>query len=313
MTSFRRTSTAIVALSAVALSGCALWFGRPAPPVESDTLLKSDEHMKTFGFTVLEKGAEPAAFGAVRRVYKKGAGPRVILLHELPGLRDGDIRAGVALADHFEVYMPLLFGTAGQDKTSLGIRQACRGGLFKCNDRDTRHPIAIDLVAMARQVCGPRERPDGSAGPGGLNECGVVGMCLTGTVPLAMTEAEGVVALVLAQPTLPVVWHIWPFAGVDISRQDTTAAVERAVARRASIYMVRYEDDRISGRKAFRRLAARIAPAKDKLSFFAAIEVRGNGHSTLVHDHDHPHVAPAQLEAVVDALNARLAPAKRGE
>ena len=292
-----RTVATTVVVAASVLSGCALWFGSAPVTLASETLLPSDAYMRDkFGFRVLPASAghgEPATFNRVRRVYVKGSGPRVILLHELPGLRDGDIKVGAALAERFEVYMPLLFGTAGQDDTRLGTKQACRGGLFKCNDRDTRHPITVDLIAMARSLCGTAE-------------CGVLGMCLTGTVPLSMMEADGVVAVVLAQPTLPLVWHIWPFAGLDISEQDTATALAKAVERRASVYMVRYRGDWISGRRAFRRLVNRIAPLKDRLSFFAALEVPGRGHSTLVEDEDHPHVAAEQLKAVTDALNVRL-------
>lgn len=284
-----------MAMAAV-LSGCALWLGKPAPPVPSDALTASDAHMAKFGFRVMTDAAntsQPAAFDRIRRVYVKGSGPRVILLHELPGLRDGDIEVGVALSDAFEVYVPLLFGVAGQNDPRIGIRQACRTRLFMCNDRDTRHPIVSDLLAMSKRVCG-------------TVECGVVGMCLTGTVPLSLMEADGVVALVMAQPTLPMVWHIWPFAGLDISEADTAKAMAAATERKASIYMLRYRGDFISGRRAFNRLVKRIAPAKEKLSFFEARQVSGHGHSTLVTDPKHPHVAKEQLHAVVKALNARL-------
>jgi dienelactone hydrolase len=277
------------------LSGCALWFGKPPAPVPEQGLAASDAHMAKFGFSVLRDGTNgsPRAFDRIQRVYVKGSGPRVIVLHELPGLRDGDIEVGVALSSTFEVYMPLLFGTAGQDEAGLGTRQACRTGLFKCNDRNTRHPVTTDLLAMTNQVCGS-------------NPCGIIGMCLTGTLPLSLMEAQGVVALVMAQPTLPIVWHIWPFAGLDISKEDTTKAMAVAIERKASIYMLRYRGDLISGRTAFNRLVDRISPAKEKLSFFEVTQVPGRSHSTLVHNSKHPDVAKEQVQAVVRALNARL-------
>ena len=272
----------------IVLSGCALWFGKPPAPVPEQELAASDKHMQKFGFAPL-----PLAFDRIQRVYVKGSGPRVILLHELPGLRDGDIEVGVALSSAFEVYMPLLFGTAGQDDVGLGTKQACRAGLFKCNDRDTRHPVTADLLAMTNHLCGS-------------NPCGIIGMCLTGTLPLSLMEAQGVVALVMAQPTLPIVWHIWPFAGLDISEEDTAKAMAVATERKASIYMLRYRGDFISGRTAFNRLVERIAPAREKLSFFEVAQVPGRSHSTLVHDPKHPNVAKEQVQAVVRALNARL-------
>ena len=278
-------------------AGCALVLGSgTAPPISADGYRESDAVMARSGFRVMpgrSGTAEPATFGRIQRVYVKGSGPRVVVLHELPGLRKGDIDVAAALSERFEVYVPLMFGVAGQDDAGLGKKQACKTGLFKCNDRDTRHPITTDLLEMANQVCGSIE-------------CGVVGMCLTGTFPLYLMPSKGVVALVLAQPTLPLIWHIWPFAGLDISEQDTTAAMKQAAERAASIYLVRYRRDLISGRSAFKRLVKRIEPWKDKLTFFAATEVDARGHSTLVHDSDHPEVAKEQLQAVVKALNARL-------
>jgi len=283
------------------VSGCALGLRGPLPPATPDTLRQSDAHMTAAGFQVMPEAAnpsQPAAFNNVKRVYVTGTGrnaPRVIVLHELPGLRDGDIHVAAELGKSFEVYVPLMFGDAGQDDAGRGHRQACKTGLFKCNDRNTRHPIVADLLAMTNQICRDAD-------------CGVIGMCLTGTVPLSLMAADHVAALVMAQPTLPILLHIWPFKGLDISEEDTAAAMRIAESRKAAIYMVRYRHDWISGRSAFNRLRDRIAPSQDRLSFFAATEVDGASHSTLVHDPQRPEVAKAQLAAAVRALDARLRP-----
>jgi dienelactone hydrolase len=277
------------------LSGCVLWLTRAAGPEPPERLQAGDAHMAALGFRVVESADQaPATFGRIRRVYVKGSGPRVIVLHELPGLGDGDIAVADALSkQQFEVYVPLLFGTAGQYEMLHGYRQACPSGLFNCFDRDTRHAITADLVAMANHVCGS-------------GECGVIGMCLTGTLPLSMLDAKGVVAVVLAQPTLPIRLHVRSFEGLDISEADTASAMERAAERQASIYMLRYRGDWISGRGAFNRLYERIVPSKGRLSFLDRQEVAGRSHSTLVHDAGHPHVATQQLQTVVKALNVRL-------
>jgi len=291
----------IIVVGTIAAAACALGLGGPLPAATPDELRDSDQQMKTAGFEVMPAGADsslPATFNRIHRVYVIGRGrnvPRVILLHELPGLRDGDIQLGAALGESFEVYLPLMFGTARQDDSGLGNRQACKSELFKCNDRNTHHPIVEDLLTMTNQICRDAD-------------CGVIGMCLTGSVPLFLMHADHVAAVVLAQPTLPVVWHIWPFAGLDISEEDTAAAMKIAEARKASVYMLRYRGDWISGHSAFNRLRDRIAPSRDKLSFFDSTEVKGGSHSTLVHDSKYPDVAHQQVAAVVKALNLRLRP-----
>ena len=294
----RQCLVGVAIASATVLGSCALWFGKPISTIAPESLQKSDADMEALGFRVMRNAADSsqhASFNRIRRVYVKGSGPRVIVLHELPGLREGDIEVAQSLSEHFEVYVPLLFGTVGQNDSGLGTRQACRTHFFNCNDRNTRHSIMTDLLAMANEVCAK-------------TECGAVGMCLTGTFPLWLMDAPGMVAAVLAQPTLPFVWHIWPFAGLDISEDDTAAAMAKAAERKASIYMVRYRGDWISGRTAFYRLADRIGRWKEKLSYFRVTEVEGRGHSTLVDDPKHPHVAPEQLQAIVNALKVRLGP-----
>jgi hypothetical protein len=282
----------------VAAAGCALALGGAALPITPQGLADSDAYMKQRKFDVLmdaNKPAEPAVFGRVKRVYVTGSGPRVIVLHEIPGLREGDVKLGSALGEFFEVYMPLMFGVAGQDDTGLGKRQSCKADLFRCSDRNTRHQITPDLQAMTDRICGS-------------TPCGIVGMCLTGSFPLYLIQPTNeVVAMVIAQPTLPFI-HFPPFTALDISEEDTAAAMKLAVDRKASIYMVRYRRDWISGHAAFNKLLDRIAPSKDKLAFFDSkeVEVSGHNHSTLVHNPDHPEVAKEQLQLVVKALNAGL-------
>ena len=79
-----------------------------------------------------------------------------------------------------------------------------------------------------------------------------------------------------------------------------------AEPRKASIYMVRYRHDWISGHGGFNKLRDRIAPSKGELTFFDVKELDGSGHSTLVHDEKRPDVATEQVAALVRALNARL-------
>src|SRR5688572_22013207 len=100
-------SLIVVVASIAGVSGCALGLRGPLPPATPDSLRQSDSHMKQAGFAVMPDAAspsQPATFNNVKRVYVAGAGlnaPRVIVLHELPGLRDGDIHVGAQLAESF--------------------------------------------------------------------------------------------------------------------------------------------------------------------------------------------------------------------
>lgn len=126
-----------------------------------------------------------------RRIGPKD-GPRVILLHELPGLTRDDLALARALAGRkFNVYVPVLFGSEEQDNTLKGYKQSCGSGLFTCSDLSARSPILDTLAPFCTAVA--------SGAPRGV---AVIGMCLTGIFPLALLQ-HGVSAAVLCQPTIP--------------------------------------------------------------------------------------------------------------
>jgi len=232
--------------------------------------------MERHGFRTAGK-----SYGSIQRVYVTGSGSRVILLHELPGLREEDVRLGEELGKYFEVHVPLLFGTAGQDDAALGLREACddwpyHGTKFHCRKADTSHQIYPELKRLVDETCG-----DPSI------KCGVVGMCLTGTMPLSLVinSPENVVSLVLAQPTLPLTLKWWSSA-LDISDEDIDKALRTATSRGMSILLTRFEHDHDTRHAAFERLSKKIDAVKDigKRIDFNFYEMPGHGHSTLVPD-----------------------------
>jgi len=203
------------------------------------------------------------------------------------------VQLAMDLGRHFEVYVPLLFGVAGQDDAAAGTRQACHGILFHCSvDAHDEHPIMAPLRTLVRDVC--RDGP-----------CGIVGMCLTGTVPLGLLDASPHVgSVVLAQPTLPIA-PFWSSA-LDMSDDGINASLDRAAARDASILLTRYQDDHYSRRRAVDRLKRMIeakAAATGTIRFIS-LEIPGGGHSTLVRDDAH-HAVDAErvFQHVVDTLN----------
>src|SRR5262245_48810609 len=85
-----------VTSSIIAVASCALYFGGSAPTIPGGEYNKGDAYMVSQGFEVVLDAAtppHPRPFDRIPRLYVKGKGhgPRVIVLHELPGLRDGDI------------------------------------------------------------------------------------------------------------------------------------------------------------------------------------------------------------------------------
>jgi dienelactone hydrolase len=76
--------------------------------------------------------ATPFAHGGwEHQVYRAGAGPAVVVIHEIPGLHPGVIAFGQRLVDAgYRVYLPSLFGRPGAPATG--------GAIFRTGRRSTR-------------------------------------------------------------------------------------------------------------------------------------------------------------------------------
>ena len=135
--------------------------------------------------------------GRPHEVYLAGAGPAVIVIHELPGLHPGVTAFGQWLVDAgYRVYLPSLFGRPGKPfsgrETMRSLGQMCVSREFVL--LADRTPPAVTwlraLAARAHAECG---------GPG----VGALGMCFTGGFALAMAVEPAVLAPVLSQPGVP--------------------------------------------------------------------------------------------------------------
>src|SRR5271168_3028416 len=135
-----------------------------------------------------------------RTVYKRGQGPAVIIVHEIPGLHPLVVR----FADHvaaagMTVFLPSLFGKPGKQATvgyAIGemIAAICIRREFHLWAGTGSSPIVAWLRALARKA---------HADCGGKG-VGALGMCFTGGFALAMMTEPVVVAPVLSQPSQPI-------------------------------------------------------------------------------------------------------------
>ncbi len=134
-----------------------------------------------------------------RAVFRRGSGPAVIVIHEMPGLHPDVVRfADRVAAAGMTVFCPSLFGEPGRPVTPLyGLREMAAGICirreFDVWAKDRSSPVVDWLRALARKAhadCGGRG-------------VGAVGMCFTGGFALAMMTEPAVVAPVLSQPSLP--------------------------------------------------------------------------------------------------------------
>jgi dienelactone hydrolase len=221
--------------------------------------------MSLDGFGSFSFGAD----GAQRTVYRRGRGPGVVVIHEIPGITPEVARFGRIVADDgFTVFLPHLFGTPGKPLSipyALGqITRACIGREFAVLARNQSSPVTSWLRALCRHAhaeCG---------GPG----VGAIGMCLTGNFALALMVDEAVMAPVLSQPSLP-----FPLSAAHRSAIHLSPAELEVVRRRAragcGVLGLRFSGDPMCPRARFDTLRRELGDG------FEAIEIDsgpGNAH-----------------------------------
>lgn len=172
-----------------------------------------------------------------REVYKIGAGPAVIVIHEVPGLHPGVLAFARDLADAgLTAYCPSLFGKPGKQVArgyAIGeiLKNICVRREFSVW-KDGRSSAIVDwLRALARQA---------HADCGGKG-VGAVGMCFTGGFALAMMTEPSVVAPVLSQPSLP----LKDKGGLDCSASEIACAKKRFRDENLSLIAMRFTSDKL--------------------------------------------------------------------
>jgi len=244
--------------------------------------------------------------GQERRVYRRGSGPAVIVIAEVPGITP-DV---VAFADRVAAIgctavLPHLFGEPGRAESVpyevRTIAWACVSREFSTWATGRTSPVTVWLRALARhehERCG---------GPG----VGAVGMCLTGGFALAMMVDDVVVAPVLSQPSLPFPLRARRRRDLGIDAADL-ARVKQRTAAGVDVLGLRFTGDIACPPERFARLREELGDA------FVGVEIdsspgnphdiRKQAHSVLTRDLvDEPgHPTRDGLDQVLDLFRKRL-------
>ncbi len=231
-----------------------------------------------------------SADGTTRPTYRKGTGPGVVLIHELPGLTPKVVDLGEELvAAGYTVVMPVIFGRPGVEKSfpslTSSMIQVCTNAEFVKLATGKTAPITDWLRSLAGALHAEL------GGPG----VGALGMCFTGGYALAMMIDDWVAAPVVAQPAAPFAIGKRRGAALGLSPADQDAMVARAEAG-CPVLGLRFASDKAVGSR-FTTLSNLLG---DK---FIAVDLPGEGHSTLTEERD---------QAAVDALLGFLGKQLRG-
>jgi dienelactone hydrolase len=238
--------------------------------------------------------SEFTAAGTTRDLYRKGSGPGVVVVHELPGITPAVVTfAEEVVAAGFTVVMPSLVGTPGRAVSiGYGVRtmaQVCISREFSTWAMNRTSPIIAYLRAVARHLHLE------VGGPG----VGAIGMCFSGGFALAMMVDATVAAPVLSQPSLPFAIGRARGASLGLSPDDALAVAQRA-ADGCAVLGLRFTGDRMVG--------TRFASLRETLGdAFEAVELPSVGrmdHSVLTEQR-----RDAGVQRVLAFLHERLDPA----
>jgi dienelactone hydrolase len=217
------------------------------------------------------------ALGETRDVYRRGEGPGIVLMHEVPGITEHVSAFGERLADEgFTVLMPQLFGTPGRP-FSGGYSVA---SILRCCIAKEFHVLASHgaspITDWLRELC--RHAHEELGGPG----VGAVGLCMTGNFALALAVEPCLMAPVLGQPSLPFALTPGRRAGVHCSPDALAQIRRRADEQGLEVLGMRFTHDQMVPRARFDTLRRELGDA------FVAIEIDsgpGNAHGVPVSAH----------------------------
>ncbi len=238
-----------------------------------------------------EKSSFTAA-GYTRDVYRRGSGPGVVIVHEIPGITPKVTAFANEVVDAgFTVVMPLLVGEAGREISNgyaaASMLKVCVSHEFTNWAMHQTSPIIGFLRALARNL------HQEVGGPG----VGALGMCFSGGFALGMMVDDFVVAPVLSQPSMPFAMGK-KARGADLNLSpDDALVVARRAAEGCQVLGLRFTGDKLVGDR-FESLRTLLGDS------FVAIELPSTSkrdHSVLTEQRDE-----ASVQRVLEFFRTKL-------
>lgn len=231
------------------------------------------------------------AGGMSHDVFRRGQGPGIVVVHEIPGITPRVAEFANELVHRgFTVCMPTLVGTPGRSPSpaylASSMGRVCISREFTTMALGKTSPIIAWLRALGRSL------HQELGGPG----IGAVGMCFSGGFALGMMVDDHLIAPVLSQPSLPFSIGRDRAADLNLSPDD-----ERIVVRRAEegcqVLGLRFTGDKLVGTR-FATLRERLGDA------FIAVEFpssKSSDHSVLTE-----HRQEEGVQQVIDFFTKKL-------
>lgn len=247
--------------------------------------------------------------GKRRTVYRKGQGPGVLVMHEIPGITPEVADFARRLADEgFRVDLPVLFGEPGRPLSGgylLGsLVRCCISAEFKALAKHESSPVADWLRALAKQM-------HGQIGGRGV---GALGMCFTGGFALPLMMEPSVLAPVLSQPSLPFAVSSSRRCALGLSEVELENVKKRTSSEGLGVLGLRFSHDKAVPPERFETLRRELGDAFEGFEIDSSpgnpFGIKPGAHSVLTNDFvdEAGHPTREAYERVVSFFKQHLAP-----
>lgn len=245
--------------------------------------------------------------GAARPVYRRGQGPGVVIMHEVPGITPDVADFARRVADSgFDIAMPVLFGVPGKPFSVRydvhELLRACVSREFALLARRQASPVTEWLRALCRELHAE------VGGPG----VGAIGMCLTGNFALALYVDPAVMAPVLSQPSLPVALGGSFSRGLHVSDEQLAEVQRRVTEDEGRVLGLRFTHDALCPGARFDALSEALGEGFERIEIDSGPGnphgIRRIAHSVLCKDlvDEEGHPTRAARDRVLAFLQERL-------
>ncbi|MEM8988506.1 MAG: dienelactone hydrolase family protein [Pseudomonadota bacterium] len=248
------------------------------------------------------------AFDMRHEVFRAGAGPAVLVMHELPGMVPEFWRFAHWLVEQgFTVWAPDLYSAPGRPSKALGpargLWRACISREIHLFATNASSPVTIWLRALTREMY----EKVGGAG------VGVIGMCMTGNFALSLVVDVAVRATVASQPALPLALTARGKSALHMSEMEKDAL---SVRTDVPVMALRFQGDPSCTRHRFDAIETLVGEERFRPIVLpdTAQNPKGNPfpHAVLTKDLIDAEGEPTKqaAEAVFTFLKENLQPAK---
>lgn len=221
---------------------------------------------------------------STHRVYIQGSGPKLVLMHELPGLTDPVVKfAERLIADGFQVHIPHLFGNLMSPASTKNLFRLCISKEFGRLRAGVSAPVIDWLRAYVQKI-----------EPLAENSVGVIGMCVTGAFAIPLVLEPSVQAVVVSQPAVPFfIPYVLTGIGegkwkdqLNISDDDLDNASLMAKNNGKSVLIQRFKEDRLCPHARAERITASFGSCATLYEYFSPTPPVAHPHALLTEEYE---------------------------